>query len=543
MVLCDSGDIAAGAQQDFLGSTTVSAAGAKDRQDDTLLHRGTLYAHHAYMSRSRHLGSGGTSKLWCVKWRPGAESRVRIVKSAVEDFAARADFDMPAWQVPGEDVYRQYDAAMAFFDLGEHSFDLARYDGLKNPLGLSQDVLPSKVFHFARATSVFENRMADAHAHDGIQVVSGLHLMRIETTRQDSVTELVFTDSARQEHRIKAKHYVLALGGIETARQLLLAAEDGTLRDPHDVWGRWFCDHPHTRLGYLSDADPEALADRANWYDFQDCHGTPIMRGHEIAPQVAREEGLLRFSIDLIGRPPEDDTVAGVALAEAWDLVKGKRYLDAAAMVPKLAIRAGTAWRLAQTMRRSRVHNTGHGGWSDPAVRYHPNGSLAVEAMFEQRPSPDNRIRLGDRRDPFGRRMPVLQWSWSEVETRAINRAADFVAAAFETAGAGQFKTMRDLGRGDVPRAGSGFHHMGGMRQSAEPAEGAVDGDNRLHGVENLTLLGSSIFPNTAGYANPTLTAVADALRVADRFSKTSISQHQTPPYVADLQHKEAFGA
>lgn len=44
---------------------------------------------------------------------------------------------------------------------------------------------------------------------------------------------------------------------------------------------------------------------------------------------------------------------------------------------------------------------------------------------------------------------------------------------------------------------------------------GVVDADCRVHGITNLFLAGSSVFP-TAGYANPTLTLVALAVRLAD---------------------------
>ncbi|MEM1340724.1 MAG: GMC oxidoreductase [Pseudomonadota bacterium] len=522
VVLIDSGDLVGDAQQEFLGGTMANAARASDCQDTTLLPSGTLYARHSYMTRSRYLGSGGASQLWCVKWRPEAESRVRIVRSAAADFEARPDFDIPSWQVPGDDITRHYDAAMAFFDLGGHDFEAARYGAEQSPLGLSQELFPTKLFHFPLAISVFQNRMAEARQHDGISVLSNLHFLRFETKAHDWVRSIIVADRDGQEQRLVAHHFVLALGGIENSRQLLLAVEDGALLDEHGVFGRWFFDHPHTRLGYLNSADPGALTDQASWYDFQEYDGTPIMRGHEIAPDIARTEGLLRFSIDLVARPPNDDTIAGAAVADMWDRFRGRNYLGGLSYLPKLAAHPLMAYRIARTALNTRVHNTGHGGWSDPAQRNHDVGSLAVEAMFEQRPSPDNRIRLGYKRDPFGRRMPVLQWSWSAKEAEAINRAAEFVGAEFTRAGAGQFVPMRDLRRGAVPRAGSGFHHMGGTRQSTDATSGVVNGNNRMHGVENLTLIGSSIFPNTTGYANPTLTAVADALRTADHLRQSA---------------------
>jgi choline dehydrogenase-like flavoprotein len=60
-----------------------------------------------------------------------------------------------------------------------------------------------------------------------------------------------------------------------------------------------------------------------------------------------------------------------------------------------------------------------------------------------------------------------------------------------------------------------GKHHMGTTRMHVDPKQGVVDPDCRVHGVGNLFIAGSSVFP-TGGYANPTLTIVALAIRLAD---------------------------
>ena len=54
---------------------------------------------------------------------------------------------------------------------------------------------------------------------------------------------------------------------------------------------------------------------------------------------------------------------------------------------------------------------------------------------------------------------------------------------------------------------------------SADPRLGVVDASTRVHGVANLFIAGSSVFP-TAGSANPTLTIVALALRLADHLKR-----------------------
>lgn len=65
-----------------------------------------------------------------------------------------------------------------------------------------------------------------------------------------------------------------------------------------------------------------------------------------------------------------------------------------------------------------------------------------------------------------------------------------------------------------------GKHHMGTTRMHADPRLGVVDPDGRVHGAPNLYVTGSSVFPS-GGYANPTLTIVALAIRLADHLRQT----------------------
>ena len=59
-----------------------------------------------------------------------------------------------------------------------------------------------------------------------------------------------------------------------------------------------------------------------------------------------------------------------------------------------------------------------------------------------------------------------------------------------------------------------GFHHIGTTRMSAEPGDGVVDADCRVHDVGNLYIASSSVL-RTSAEANPTFTTVCLALRLA----------------------------
>ena len=60
-----------------------------------------------------------------------------------------------------------------------------------------------------------------------------------------------------------------------------------------------------------------------------------------------------------------------------------------------------------------------------------------------------------------------------------------------------------------------GGHHIGTVRMGDSAATGVVDANCRVFGVNNLYVAGSAVFP-TSSQANPTLTIVAMALRLAD---------------------------
>jgi choline dehydrogenase-like flavoprotein len=62
-------------------------------------------------------------------------------------------------------------------------------------------------------------------------------------------------------------------------------------------------------------------------------------------------------------------------------------------------------------------------------------------------------------------------------------------------------------------------HHMGTTRMGNDPSTSIVDRDCRIHGIANLYVAGSSVFP-TSGSANPTLTIVALSLRLANHLSR-----------------------
>jgi hypothetical protein len=142
----------------------------------------------------------------------------------------------------------------------------------------------------------------------------------------------------------------------------------------------------------------------------------------------------------------------------------------------------------------------------------------------EQAPNPDSRVRLSTERDALGNFRADLAWQLSEADKHSARVFADTFDAELRRLGLGHAEPSEWLASpgpqwpvdptvGNHPIAG--YHQMGTTRMSANPAEGVVTADCNVFGYDNLFVAGSSVF-STSGWANPTLTIAALALRLAD---------------------------
>jgi choline dehydrogenase-like flavoprotein len=137
---------------------------------------------------------------------------------------------------------------------------------------------------------------------------------------------------------------------------------------------------------------------------------------------------------------------------------------------------------------------------------------------LEQEPTRESRLTLSDERDALGCRRVQADWRISPLERRTAAFFGQFLHEELALLGLGRFKPADWLTSGtpltDDHLIGT-YHFIGTTRMSDDPREGVVNSDCRTHGIDNLYLAGCSVFP-TGGHANPTLTIVALAIRLAD---------------------------
>jgi len=144
------------------------------------------------------------------------------------------------------------------------------------------------------------------------------------------------------------------------------------------------------------------------------------------------------------------------------------------------------------------------------------SNSMAMRAFAEQAPNPDSRILLSDKRDRLGRNLVRIDWKLSDADLRSIRLSHEILAAELERSGVGFADAQLDSADAIWPeRLRGGYHQMGTTRMHTDARQGVVDANCRLHSTSNVYVAGGSVFP-TGGYANPTLSIVALAIRLAD---------------------------
>jgi choline dehydrogenase-like flavoprotein len=137
----------------------------------------------------------------------------------------------------------------------------------------------------------------------------------------------------------------------------------------------------------------------------------------------------------------------------------------------------------------------------------------------EQSPNPASRVTLSDEIDALGMRRAVLDWQIDPLDSGNLYKTAVELARSVGAAGFGRMVVNLEPGE-ELSKVTSNWHHMGTTRMHDDPRQGVIDRHCAVHGLSNFYIAGSSVFP-TGGRANPTLTIVALAIRLADHLKLT----------------------
>lgn len=278
-----------------------------------------------------------------------------------------------------------------------------------------------------------------------------------------------------EERLVAARRFVVCTGGIENSRLLLWAnrRSGGRVVPEPTALGRYWMEHPHFTLG-------QVLLEGDFPFPFDE-KGTVF-----IQPTASAMHRHQMFDI-------------GLRLHPAKEGVTRKLVTELACLAP------GLSDKVFRRMHKQLICG------------------LLLRASWEQPPRAYNRVVLSDRVDDFGIPRADLHWYVEDADRRTPRAAVDLLAAELAARGIGRLRLEPWLdGHEGFPEDDEtgGNHHMGGTRMSVDSRRGVVNTGCRVHGMANLYVGGSSVFPS-AGFANPTLTIVQLALRLADDLARS----------------------
>jgi choline dehydrogenase-like flavoprotein len=345
-------------------------------------------------------------------------------------------------------------------------------------------------------------RRLDADLGPNVTLVTNATVLRVNANESGRAVESVeFAAIGGRRWLLPATTIVVCAGGVENAR-LLLASDNVAVRglgNQNDLVGRFLMDHLRGPVARFQMNHGRSALNRFGIFKSRAAGAHLYQHGMRLSPAVQRSEQLLNCAI-WIG---EFDT----APDDPWDALGRllRRDGNVGQNLTPMVMNVGLLFRGLKNYFIS------HRGLPRKL------NSITLEAMCEQRPNPDSRLTLSDRRDPFGMRIPRIDWRVSEDEARAMHRTAELMGEHLSRMGLAP-AVLEDWVRDGamIPQTFRDVAHpTGTTRMADDPANGVVDAQCQVHGVHGLFMGGSSVFP-TSGHANSTQMVVTLALRLAD---------------------------
>jgi choline dehydrogenase-like flavoprotein len=308
-----------------------------------------------------------------------------------------------------------------------------------------------------------------------------------------------------------AERYILSLGTIETVR-FLLQPLPGTQTPPWNrsgLLGRHFQSHVDFNAARVPSKNAHRLRMLfANAY----LNGQKYHPKFRLAFPVQEKEEILNIAGSITCINEEEQELQRIK-SLVRNVLQGR---PSDFQIEDLTL----ALRQARTMV-----GLGYGYAVEHRAYWPQKSTFWLRVHCEQEPLSDSRITLTGTRDATGLLRAHLDWRVSPSEWKTIRCFTRQVERIFAARGWGQVSAQPELACDDGycnVTFDNSHHDMGGTRMATSAAEGVVDAQLRLHGVDNIYVCSASVFPSS-GFSNPTHTLIALALRLADHLTKENV--------------------
>ena len=412
----------------------------------------------------------GLAEDWPIGYRDlrpyyaEAERQLGVAGGDDNPFAPPREESRPLPPFPTSPVDARFEEACSALGITLHSAPQARnsesYDGRSKCVGFStcNPVCPSG----AKYSGDVHIRKAET---EGARVIDRAPVQRLEhDDRGESVVAAVYDTPGEAGLRQEARQFVLAAGGVEVPRLLLLSRSETYpqgLANTSGLVGRYFMEHP--AIGVSGTIERPEGQEPIWWWSLE---------SHQFYDHESPHPGSMKLEFK-----QSDPTVPIDALGNGTNPIAGDDLgIDAA----------------------------------DPRESWR----VTVSGLVEMLPRESNRVTLDpSRTDDRGNPVPEITLESGRHAVETMEHVVRIGSRVLEEMGA------TDVREGDPRNPGYAAHHMGTTRMGEDPSESVVTPSLRTHDLRNLFVASSSVFV-TSGAMNPTLTIAALSLRLAEHLDR-----------------------
>lgn len=442
---------------------------------------------------------GGSTTRWGGQALPLMQS----------DFEHRPWVPNSGWPINFEELRPFYSRASQFLLVDDRDYDrelLSYLSARPSPFD------PQKLwYHFSKWSpkpSLRETYLPGICASETCTLLLHANATDINLSRNLTVVDNITARSLSGRHvRVNARIVILCAGGIEVPRLLLAnsSQQKNGIGNGHDLVGRFFQDHPNAFVGSIKSDKPDRIQKLFNVFHRK---GLKYSVRCTAAPSWQRERQTLNASM---GITFVQDGTAFQELRDLYSSIRARKLTSA---------NRRQIMRIARSPSQS-IAPVWH--YIARGRSFSPGAGLSVGLTCEQEPDKESRIQLGEKKDQLGMPSASVHWKISDATWRTMRLFADLLSKEFLRAGLGEIQFedwLNDPTNDWQSRISDQYHHMGTTRMNDSPRLGVVDRNCRVHGISNLYVASSSVFP-TSGHSNPTLTILALCMRMADELRRS----------------------
>jgi choline dehydrogenase-like flavoprotein len=438
------------------------------------------------------------------------------------DFEKRDWIAHSGWPFGLDELAPYYRRTHALLKLGPINFEpafwersIGRRDVRRIPLGSGR--VRDTVSQFSPPARFGKLYREELRLAKHVRIFLYANVLNIDTDDlARSVSQVQVSTLGGRKIEVSAKLFVLATGGIENARMLLSSNQvrAAGLGNDNDLVGRYFMDHPRLQSG--------SIRFTKNWsrnklYDIKyhymnsavAAHGTHIASQLALVPEVLERERLLNARVWFSSVFPGEGSDGAQALFRCKQALLQKEQ---------------AGWSLGKDIATMVSHPLDTIGYGFTRL-FQPRAlirGVRFQIIVEPEPNPDSRVTLSPtQKDRLGMPRVRVDWRLGTPVRRTFDKTLEIVAQEMRQAGVAEVTLDPPIEGGVWPssfeKEGT-WHHMGTTRMHDSPQHGVVDRNCRVHGMTNLYVAGSSVFP-TAGANFPTITIAALTLRLSEHIA------------------------